>query len=278
MNFNGFPILLEGRRSPIRKISEPAKSSTMSYDNILRENRECSESILLLRGPDGVIHEGLPVGYKHITPEITPPLTPRASRIATIMAEGIELRELMNSLAVTVLWMVLICAVLDIGCVAWEGKMLFAALRQSGTLTPGLSIWSAVSESIGSRLKSIEGHNLTLIPFPLYWPLSVCVAVFMIDVALAFASLVIGSLACLRPKPVSYGTYGTFLSWCVVYQLVGGVFGKLSVLLLVFRMVGSVFAKFTAEVAQDRECVEIHTAARIYSSPGSPEVLSVRSF
>lgn len=239
--------------SPIRRISKNPLTSGVAHSEPTSDEEA---NLVVVENPDGSLLEGMPSGFKHVTPLPSPPRTPRGLNFA---ATGLELVELYHKHERVFLGLLLITIFADSILLTEELATMIGAViamrRDSGSIEWGTKLGAVIPS-----LNQVQADNINLAAaharqtfsvFPPTWSLGSALSVTCVDVLVCLVFFVSGFMAYVSKQRKSYAWFGTIACAALVWQVILSCVDKLSLILFLSRLATFTHARFMGDLMDD---------------------------
>lgn len=249
---NRTPLRRRMSNSPIRRLVP--KNSV--GDIIQSENSSDADAdLVVVENPDGSLVEGIPVGFKHLTPVPSPPRTPR---LIDFTATGIDLVELFRRHEKVFLALTLLTVFVDTLLLTEEFATIISSMANSRSV--GFFLNGNVGGSGSANLApdtpskvSLTGEQArkTFSVFPPTWPLTSALSVSILDLITCLAFFLSGFIAYVSKQRRAYAWFSTIACSSLIWQVILSCVDKLSLVLFLFRLACFTHARFMGDLMDD---------------------------
>jgi hypothetical protein len=216
-------------------------------------------NLVVIENPDGSLLEGMPSGFKHLTPEASVPHTPRTLNFALT---GVDLVELFNRHERIFLILLMVSVFVDAVIITEEFTTVLGAVLQMKNRPNGEIAWSSSLGSIIPHMdKGFDGSSdlsmsdtrirQTFSVFPPHWNLSWAFACSWIDLAVCLVFFMAGFFAYVSKQRRSYTWFSTVACVALVWQVILSCVDKLSLILFLVRLASFTHARFMGDLMDD---------------------------
>lgn len=245
--------------SPIRRIT---KRDYGSVDDSGSSDRDAN--LVVIENPDGTLLEGMPSGFKHVTPIVSVPQTPRTLNFATA---GIDLIDLFHRHEKVFAILLILTVLLDAILLSEEFTLVFSSMANMQK-SPSESIdWSAriinfipnshdgfiaapVSQAGLASASEVQARH-TFSIFPPHWHFVWAFATVWLDLAACLVFFSFGFVAYVSKQRRSYALFSTIACGALVWQVILSCADKLSLVLFLFRLASFTHARFMGDLMDD---------------------------
>ncbi len=258
-SMTGRGVFRDGSISPIRRITKRIDGCA---DDSGSSDREAN--LVVIENPDGSLLEGMPSGFKHVTPIVSVPQTPRTLNFATA---GIDLIDLFTRhekiFAILLILTVLLDAILlseeftlvfssmasmhnsPSHKIDWTARVsTFAGLPRNDFLAP-----SASQASLAAASEMQARHTFSI--FPPHWQFIWAFITVWFDLAICLIFFSFGFVAYVSKQRKSYALFSTISCGALVWQVFLSCADKLSLVLFLFRLATFTHARFMGDLMDD---------------------------
>jgi len=244
----------QGRRaslSPIRRVRNSEPNDRESKDHLSDEEA----NLVVIENPDGSLLEGMPSGFKHLTPEASVPHTPRTLNFALT---GVDLVDLFDKHERIFLVLLLVSVFADAVIITEEFTTVLGALLQMQSRSHGEVQWSS---NLGSILPFMDrGSDVSLSDtrirqtfsvFPPHWTFTWAFACSWIDLLVCLLFFMAGFFAYVSKQRRAYTWFSTIACVALVWQVLLSCVDKLSLILFLVRLACFTHARFMGDLMDD---------------------------
>jgi hypothetical protein len=249
----------DGSLSPIRGIRKKDKS-----DASAQTSDDEYANLVVIENPDGTLVEGMPSGFKHVTPIVSVPQTPRTLNFA---ATGIDLIDLFHRHEKIFAILLILTVFLDAIILSEEFTLVFSGINSMHKSSSGAIDWGSrissflpASQTVGVMIPPTAGleasgqihatHN-TFSVFPPHWQFVWAFSVIWVDLAACLIFFSFGFVAYVSKQRKSYALFSTISCGALVWQVILSCADKLSLILFLFRLATFTHARFMGDLMDD---------------------------
>ena len=242
--------------SPIRKVRRPDSTTIDPAE----QSSDEEANLVVVENPDGSLLEGMPSGFKHLTPEPSLPHTPRTLNFALT---GVDLVELFNRHERIFLGLLLITVLVDAVIITEEFTTIIGAIVNMIARTNGSINWSGKLGNVlpfmekgidvdPADMTLAESHvRQTFSVFPPHWSFGWAFGTAWVDLFVCLIFFVAGFFAYVSKQRRSYSWFSTVACIALVWQVVLSCVDKLSLLLFLTRLACFTHARFMGDLMDD---------------------------
>ena len=243
--------------SPIRKVRRPDSTTMDPADQTSDEEA----NLVVVENPDGSLLEGMPSGFKHLTPEASAPHTPRTLNFALT---GVDLVDLFNRHERIFLGLLLITILVDAIIITEEFTTVIGAIINMTSRSNGAGVnWSGKLGNVlpfMERGPEIEPSDTTLADshvrqtfsvFPPHWSFAWAFGTAWVDLFMCLIFFVAGFFAYVSKQRRSYSWFSTVACIALIWQVVLSCVDKLSLLLFLARLACFTHSRFMGDLMDD---------------------------
>lgn len=266
---NRSPMRRKMPRSPIRRL-HPNKGKA---DYAASEHSsDADANLVVVENPDGSLVEGIPVGFKHLTPVPSPPITPRLLSFTTT---GIDLVEFFRRHEKVFLALVLLTVFVDTILLTEEFAIIFTSIVNAPTVgglfgrNVGFATTYLGPDTASSKVSLTGGQaRQTFSVFPPTWPLSSALLVSISDLLVCLGFFVSGFIAYVSKQRRAYAWFSTIACGSLIWQVILSCVDKLSLVLFLFRLACFTHARFMGDLMDDIALIATLMGARPSNNQG----------
>jgi len=242
--------------SPIRKVRRRNSSTMDSAEHTSDEEA----NLVVVENPDGSLLEGMPSGFKHLTPGASLPHTPRTLNFALT---GVDLVDLFSRHERIFLGLLLVTVLIDSVIITEEFTTIIGAIINMTARTNGEINWSG---KLGNVLPfmdkgtEVDPADVTLADshvrqtfsvFPPHWSFAWAFGTAWADLFVCLLFFVMGFFAYVSKQRRSYSWFSTVACIALVWQVVLSCVDKLSLLLFLARLACFTHSRFMGDLMDD---------------------------
>ena len=238
--------------SPIRRIPR----SDFETSIISSQSSDSDANLVVIENPDGSLLEGMPSGFKHMTPNVSIPATPRTMNFATT---GIDLINLFNKHMRVFMTMLLMAVFVDaiilteefttvVGGIVLMQKGPSGSFKWSAHLNDVLPFMESASSKAGSSDTNLR-HTFSV--FPPHWQFNWALTTACLDLVVCFLFFISGFFAYVSKQRKTFAWFSTIACGALVWQVILSCIDKLSLLLFLFRLACFTHARFMGDLMDD---------------------------
>lgn len=254
----GRPFFRDDSVSPIRRIT---KRDPACDDDSGSSDRDAN--LVVIENPDGTLLEGMPSGFKHVTPIVSVPQSPRTMNFATA---GIDLIDLFHRHEKVFAILLILTVLLDAILLSEEFTLVFSSMSSMQKSASGVD-WSAriinfitnsrdgviqspaSQASLASISEAQARHTFSI--FPPHWQFVWAFAIVWLDLAVCLIFFSFGFVAYVSKQRKSYALFSTIACGALVWQVILSCADKLSLVLFLFRLAAFTHARFMGDLMDD---------------------------
>jgi hypothetical protein len=250
-HLNRTPIRRRLTRSPIRRLSSKVDGGdTMESE----QSSDGDANLVVVENPDGSLVEGIPVGFKHLTPVPSPPRSPRILNFTTT---GLDLVELFRRHEKVFLALMLLTVFVDTILLTEEFAVILSNLvnNPSAVVEFSRSVGSSSaylgSDTVSKVSLTGDQARRTFTVFPPTWPLSSALVVSMLDLCACLLFFVSGFIAYVSKQRRAYAWFSSCACGTLIWQVILSCVDKLSLVLFLFRLACFTHSRFMGDLMDD---------------------------
>ena len=229
--------------SPIRRLRPesprlvPAESSS-----------DESASLLVVENPDGSLLEGMPDGFKHTTPIVSPPRTPRTIMGALSHADLLAMFSHHNRIFLITL---IVTTLIDTMILADELAIVSDGIYRMGSGGNDINWFSKMSTLIHSGVQDLSKVKSVFSVFPPHWTLVSGLVMGVIDGLVCISFFLFGFTAYVTKARSFYHWFSNMACITLLWQVLLSCADKLSLLLFLVRLACFTYARFVGDLIDD---------------------------
>ena len=252
---NRSPSYRPGSVSPIKRILRVSSGNDLASDH----PSDTEVNLVVVENPDGSLVEGMPSGFKHSTPVVSPPHTPRSLNFGIT---GLDLVDLFKRHERIFLAILVGAVLVDAIILAEEFTTVVGAVLVSNSSSGGPLQWGARlgvilpsmenDTGFASQVSESDQHGRhTFSVFPPHWQLGWSLVTASIDALVCLIFFVGGFIAYVSKQRKAYAWFGTISCGALVWQVILSCVDKLSLVLFLLRLASFTHARFMGDLMDD---------------------------